>query len=105
MQGHLKKFLQMELRILHWRDIKKITINFLGKKEDSYLKDFENYKIRKLNPICGDYRSYKICSMPPPSSGGIALIQMLNILENDLKKLKHNSIEYLNFLFPPECVP
>ena len=37
--------------------------------------------------------------MPPPSSGGIALIQMLNILENvDLKKLKHNSIEYLNFL-------
>ena len=78
----------------------KKIINFF-REEGGLLskKDFENYKIRKLNPICGNYRSYKICSMPPPSSGGIALIQMLNILENvDLKKLKHNSIEYLNFL-------
>jgi len=37
--------------------------------------------------------------MPPPSSGGIALIQMLNVLENfDISKLEHNSLEYLNIL-------
>ena len=38
-------------------------------------------------PILGTYRGYEIVSMPPPSSGGIALVQLLNILENyDLKK-------------------
>ena len=63
------------------------------------LKDLNQYKLRVLKPVCGSYRSYKVCSMPPPSSGGIALIQILNILENvDLRKLDHNSEEYLKFL-------
>tara|TARA_Y100000816_G_scaffold134297_1_gene94857 strand:+ start:5552 stop:7084 length:1533 start_codon:yes stop_codon:yes gene_type:complete len=62
-------------------------------------EDFEEYKVKKLRPICGTYRIYKVCSMPPPSSGGIALIQMLNVLENfDISKLDHNSLEYLNIL-------
>ena len=52
-----------------------------------------------MEPICGSYRVYKICSMPPPSSGGIALIQMLNVLENiDLNKIDHNSRDYINTL-------
>ena len=60
------------------------------------LKDLNQYKIRTLKPVCGSYRLYKICSMAPPSSGGIALIQILNILENiNLSKLRHNSEEYL----------
>ena len=41
-----------------------------------------NYKLRIRKPVCGSYRNYEICSMAPPSSGGIALIQILNILEN-----------------------
>ena len=62
-------------------------------------EDLNHYKIRFLNPVCGSYRYYKICSMAPPSSGGIALIQILNILENiNLGKLGHNSEEYLNLL-------
>ncbi len=60
------------------------------------LKDLNQYKLRILKPVCGSYRLYKICSMAPPSSGGIALIQILNILENiNLSKLGHNSKEYL----------
>ncbi len=63
------------------------------------LKDLNEYKLRILNPICGSYRDYEVCSMAPPSSGGIALVQILNILENiELKKFKHNSEEYLKIL-------
>ncbi len=63
------------------------------------LKDLNEYKLRILSPVCGSYRDYKICSMAPPSSGGIALLQILNILENvDLKKINHNSEDYLKIL-------
>tara|TARA_X000000368_G_scaffold418684_1_gene419398 strand:- start:199 stop:1731 length:1533 start_codon:yes stop_codon:yes gene_type:complete len=63
------------------------------------LDDLNQYKLRILKPVCGSYRHYVICSMAPPSSGGIALVQILNVLENiDLRKLDHNSEEYLNFL-------
>ena len=63
------------------------------------IEDLNQYKLRVLDPVCGSYRHYKICSMAPPSSGGIALIQILNILENiDLNKLEHNSEKYLKIL-------
>ena len=63
------------------------------------LDDLNNYELRMLKPVCGLYRSYEICSMAPPSSGGIALVQILNILENfDLNKFEHNSEEYIKIL-------
>ena len=63
------------------------------------LEDLKQYKLRTLKPVCGNYRYYEICSMAPPSSGGIALIQILNILENvDFSKVNHNSKEYLEIL-------
>ena len=63
------------------------------------LKDLNQYRLRILKPVCGIYRDYKICSMAPPSSGGIALVQILNILEKiDISKLDHNSEEYLKIL-------
>jgi gamma-glutamyltranspeptidase / glutathione hydrolase len=50
--------------------------------------DFRNYRAIERSPIGGSYRDYEIVSMPPPSSGGIALVEMLNILEGyDLAKL------------------
>ncbi len=45
-------------------------------------EDLENYNPVERNPVTGNYRGYEIVSMPPPSSGGIALIELLNILEN-----------------------
>lgn len=44
-------------------------------------EDLKNYKVEIRQPVEGMYRGYKILSVPPPSSGGIALIQMLNIVE------------------------
>ncbi len=45
------------------------------------LEDLKNYKAHVREPIRGTYRGHEIISMPPPSSGGVALVQMLNILE------------------------
>ncbi len=43
--------------------------------------DFERYKVRELAPIACDYRGYDIVSAPPPSSGGLIICEILNILE------------------------
>ena len=78
---------------------KKISNYFQSNGGILSLKDLNEYELRILKPICGNYREYKVCSMAPPSSGGIALIQMLNILENiNLSKLDHNSEEYIRIL-------
>jgi gamma-glutamyltranspeptidase/glutathione hydrolase len=52
------------------------------------MEDLNGYVAKEREPLRGTYRGYEIISMPPPSSGGAVLIQMLNILEGfDLKKL------------------
>ncbi len=45
------------------------------------LEDLEAYESVWREPIIGDYRGYQVLSMPPPSSGGVLLVQMLNMLE------------------------
>ena len=62
-------------------------------------QDLQDYEVYLKEPICGDYKQYNVCSMPLPSSGGIAIIQMLNIIENfDLKNYSHNSLDYIKLL-------
>lgn len=52
------------------------------------VEDMKNYKAVERPPLKTKYRGHEIITMPPPSSGGIALIEMLNILERyDLKKM------------------
>jgi gamma-glutamyltranspeptidase/glutathione hydrolase len=43
--------------------------------------DIAGYKAREREPLCSDYRAYTVCGMPPPSSGGVAIAQILGILE------------------------
>lgn len=60
------------------------------------LKDLEDYQPVEREPVTGTYKDYSIVSMPPPSSGGIALIQLLNILENyNLVKEDWGSSDYI----------
>jgi gamma-glutamyltranspeptidase / glutathione hydrolase len=62
-------------------------------------EDLARYQARERTPITGSYRGYDVVSMPPPSSGGIALVEMLNILEGfELSEMGHNSPEYLHYL-------
>lgn len=56
------------------------------------LQDLKTYEVKERVPIRGNYRGHNIVSMPPPSSGGIVLVQILNMLEQyDLDKMGHNS--------------
>ena len=61
------------------------------------LKDLRTYEPTVRKPLRTTYRGYEILTMPPPSSGGIALIEMLNMLEPyDLKKMGWHSAEYIH---------
>ena len=62
-------------------------------------QDLAAYRTVWRAPVLGSYRGVGIASMPPPSSGGAHLVQMLNILEGwDLKALGHNSAATLHRL-------
>jgi gamma-glutamyltranspeptidase/glutathione hydrolase len=60
-------------------------------------EDLAHYEVKERQPIRGTYRDYEIISAPPPSSGGIALLEILNILEGyDLGKQGADSAEALH---------
>jgi len=60
-------------------------------------KDLADYQVKERQPIHGTYRGLDIYSAPPPSSGGIALVEALNILEGyDLAKLGAGSAEAIH---------
>jgi gamma-glutamyltranspeptidase / glutathione hydrolase len=63
------------------------------------LEDLRGYKVSERAPLRSTYRGHEIISMPPPSSGGVALISMLNILEGyDLRRTGWNSAETYHLL-------
>ena len=63
------------------------------------LQDLKNYNIVEREPLLGDYKDYKIVSMPPSSSGGTHLIQMLNMLEEfPIKEMGFGSAESIHIL-------
>ncbi len=60
-------------------------------------EDMAAYKVYERKPVFGSYKGYKIATMPPPSSGGVHMIEMMNMLENDDLKVKgHNSAATLH---------
>src|SRR5262249_11888419 len=60
-------------------------------------EDLAAYEVKEREPIRGAYRGYDIISAPPPSSGGIALLEILNILEGyDLTKYGNRSAESIH---------
>ena len=60
-------------------------------------EDLAAYEVKEREPIHGSYRGYDIISAPPPSSGGVALVETLNILENyDLTKLGNRSADAIH---------
>ncbi len=64
------------------------------------MDDLAKYKVLTPEAVRGTYRGrYEIISMPPPSSGGAHLVQILNMLENfDVKSMGHNSVKYISVL-------
>ncbi|MFL6698135.1 MAG: gamma-glutamyltransferase, partial [Vitreoscilla sp.] len=65
--------------------------------------DLKNYKVVERAPVRGSYRGYDIVSMPPPSSGGVHIIQILNILSNfPLHDWGHNSAKSIHVMAEAE---
>jgi gamma-glutamyltranspeptidase/glutathione hydrolase len=61
-------------------------------------EDLANYEVKEREPVHGTYRGYEVISAPPPSSGGIVLIESLNILEGyDLAKMLDRSAESIHY--------
>ncbi len=61
--------------------------------------DLKAYRAKKRDVVTGTYRGYEIIGMPPPSSGGVAVIQMLNLLEGfDLQAAGYGSAQTLHYL-------
>ena len=61
--------------------------------------DLEKYTAIERKPIKGTYKEYEIYSMPPPSSGGVALVEMMNMLELvDLDSIEFNSTDYVHLI-------
>ncbi|MGB7541482.1 MAG: gamma-glutamyltransferase [Burkholderiales bacterium] len=55
--------------------------------------DLAAYAAKERGPLCGPYRRWKVCGMPPPSSGGFAVLQILGILEHsDWRTLRPDSV-------------
>tara|TARA_R110002167_G_scaffold34998_3_gene111752 strand:+ start:660 stop:2381 length:1722 start_codon:yes stop_codon:yes gene_type:complete len=64
-------------------------------------KDLLSYEAKSRTPLSAKWREYQLLTSPPPSSGGIAIIQwlkMYDILTRDQQKLTHNSAAYLHLL-------
>ncbi|MCE9853603.1 gamma-glutamyltransferase [Shewanella chilikensis] len=63
------------------------------------LEDLNNYQAIERQPVRGHYRGYEVVSMPPPSSGGIHIIEILNILEQyPIHDLGHNTAATLHLM-------
>ena len=63
------------------------------------LEDLTKYEAIERKAIKGTYKEFEIFSMPPPSSGGVALIEMLNIMEqSNLDSIQFNSTAYVHLL-------
>ncbi len=63
------------------------------------LADVTAYQPKQREPLCIPYREFKICSMAPPSSGGLAVLQMMGMLSHyPLAKLKPNSVEAIHLI-------
>jgi gamma-glutamyltranspeptidase/glutathione hydrolase len=63
--------------------------------------DLRNYRLRTMPPLTGSFGGFDVIAMPPPSSGGITLLQILSILERrwaDLAPLYHNSPPYIHLV-------
>lgn len=55
-------------------------VNGHAKPGSLSLSDLNGYRAKERQPVCGDYKQWTVCGMPPPSSGGVAVLQTLGIL-------------------------
>jgi len=113
-EGDTIKYLKMAATLERIRDngrdefYKGETANILVKQVQELggiitKEDLEKYEAKWRKPITFTYKNTRIISMPPPSSGGICIAQILKSIEPfDIGQYEHNSIEYIQLLTEAE---
>ena len=67
------------------------------------LEDLAAYRVRDVEPLCGPYRAWTLCGMPPSSSGGIAVLQIMGSLaDRDMSKVRPGSAEAVHLVAEAE---
>jgi gamma-glutamyltranspeptidase/glutathione hydrolase len=67
------------------------------------LEDLANYRVRDVEPLCGTYRAWRLCGMPPSSSGGIAVLQIMGALERfDMPNVRPGSTQAVHLVAEAE---
>ncbi len=96
----LRRWARTEGRILHEGVGAEAVVATVAPDENPMtVEELSAYAPADRQPLVGRFREYTIVTMPPPSSGGIALLQVLAALENvDLAALGHNSSAYVHQL-------
>ncbi|MEZ0172261.1 gamma-glutamyltransferase [Microvirga sp. TS319] len=70
-------------------DIVATVTRHTGNPGDMTLEDLRTYRVEERAPVCGPYRTYRICGMGPPSSGAVAVQQIMSVLETqDMAAMK-----------------
>ena len=98
-----QKDLARTLRLVQQKGGQTLAIGELAKKIEQATEgaltelDLARYEPKWRDPVTGNYRGYEIFAMPPPSSGGVLLIEMLNVLQRfDLAALGAGSSDYIH---------
>ncbi|MGB0631629.1 MAG: gamma-glutamyltransferase [Alphaproteobacteria bacterium] len=61
--------------------------------------DVGKYAAKKRNPVCSSYRTYRLCGMPPPTSGGLTTLQILGLLESfDIARIPPGSVNAVHMI-------
>ena len=99
--GTLKQIAAGGADVFYTGEIADDIAREFAQKGDSWItkEDLANYKAVLREPVTGNYRGYSVITLPPPSSGGVTLLETLNILEGfDLNKLGHGSANYVHVI-------
>ena len=75
------------------QDVVDTADGYAANPGDLTLADLASYRALVRKPVCGAYRDYRVCGAPPPSSGGIAVLQILGLLERfDLRSVSRSEL-------------
>ena len=80
-------------------DIAEAVQNAVRNPAEMTVADIVHYKAKKRIPVCAAYRTYRLCGMPPPTSGGLTTLQILGLLENfDIAGLRPGSLNTIHLI-------
>ncbi len=101
----VQKDLAGTLRLIQQKGGQSLAVGAIAKKIEKATQgavtelDLARYEVKWREPIRGNYRGYEILGMPPPSSGGVLTVEMLNVLNRyDLASLGKDSSEYIHLV-------